>query len=42
MTRDPLAPAIVAELLRSAMTTLRAELAALPEPVLVFHPAPSE
>lgn len=42
MTSAPLAPAVVAELLRSAMTTLRAELAALPEPVLAFHPAPGE
>lgn len=42
MTFDPLAPATVAELLRSAMTTLRSELTALPEVVLTFHPAPGE
>ena len=39
---DPLAPAVVAGLLRSAVTTLRAELTALPEPVLTYHPAPGE
>jgi len=39
---DPLAPAVVAGLLRSAVTTLRAELTALPEAVLTYHPAPGE
>jgi len=39
---DPLAPAVVAGLLRSAVTTLRAELTPLPEPVLTYHPAPGE
>ena len=42
MSREPLAPAVVAELLRSAMTTLRSELTALSESVLAFHPAPGE
>jgi hypothetical protein len=42
MKTDPLAPDVVAGLLRSAMTTLRAELTALPESVLTFHPAPGE
>src|SRR5947207_12284787 len=42
MTRDPLAPAVIAELLLSAMTTLRSELAALPDSVSAFHPAPGE
>ena len=42
MTRDPLAPAVIAELLLSAMTTLRSELAALPDAVSAFHPAPGE
>jgi hypothetical protein len=37
-----LAPPLVAELLRSAAGTLRAEVAALPEPVRMFHPAPDE
>jgi len=39
---DPLPPAVVAGLLRSAVTTLRAELTALPEAVLTYHPAPGE
>ena len=42
MTVDPLAPAVVAALLQSAVTTLRAELTALPESVLTYHPAPGE
>ena len=42
MTVDPLAPAVVAGLLQSAVTTLRAELTALPESVLTYHPAPGE
>src|SRR5207247_7930370 len=39
---DPLTPAVVAGLLQSAVTTLRAELTALPESVLTYHPAPGE
>jgi hypothetical protein len=42
MSSPPLAPRLVAALLDSAMTTLRAELAALPEPVRTYHPAPGE
>jgi len=42
LTVDPLAPAVVAALLQSAVTTLRAELTALPESVLTYHPAPGE
>ena len=42
MTPTVLTPRQIAELLRSAATTLRAELAALPEPVLAFHPAAGE
>jgi DinB family protein len=42
MTSPPLEPRLVAALLDSAMVTLRAELAALPEPLLAFHPAPGE
>jgi len=42
LTVDPLAPAVVAGLLQSAVTTLRAELTALPESVLTYHPAPGE
>jgi hypothetical protein len=42
MTTDPFTPAVVAGLLRSAVTMLRAELTALPEAVLTFHPAPGE
>jgi hypothetical protein len=33
---------VVAALLRSAADTVRAEMSALPEPALVFHPAPGE
>lgn len=40
MTSTPLAPRIVPALLESAVAALRAELAALPEPLLAFHPAP--
>ncbi len=40
--QPPLEPPQVAALLRSAVTTLRAELEALPEAVLTFHPAPGE
>jgi DinB family protein len=42
MTSTPLAPRIVAGLLESAVATLRAEIAALPESLLAFHPAPGE
>lgn len=38
----PLTPAEIAPLLAAAMTTLRAELGALPERVLTAHPAPGE
>jgi len=38
----PLTPAEIAPLLSAAMTTLRAELGALPERVLTAHPAPGE
>jgi hypothetical protein len=38
----PLAPAVVAELLRSAATGIRAEMAALPAEALAWHPAPGE
>jgi len=38
----PLAPAEVADLLRAAMTTLVAELGALPERLAAWHPAPGE
>jgi hypothetical protein len=38
----PLSPAEIAPLLSAAMTTLRAELGALPERVLTAHPAPGE
>jgi hypothetical protein len=37
-----LAPPLVAKLLQSAVALLRAEVAALPEPLRVFHPAPGE
>jgi hypothetical protein len=37
--QPPLGPPQVAALLESAVATLRAELAALPEAVLAFHPA---
>jgi len=42
VTPEPLAPPAVAELLRSAATTIRAELSALPAPVLAWHPAAGE
>ena len=42
MADDPLAPAEVAVLLPAAVALLRAELAALPERVLAWHPAPGE
>jgi hypothetical protein len=42
MSREPLAPDTVAKLLLGTMGTLRAELGALPESVLAFHPAPGE
>jgi len=44
MTQDPrpLAPAEVARLLESAAAAIRAELAALTEDVLGWHPAPGE
>ena len=44
MTPDsrPLAPGDVARLLESAATAIRAELMALSEDVLVWHPAPGE
>jgi hypothetical protein len=42
MSQEPLAPAVVAGLLSSGMKTLRAELAALPDALLAFHPAPGE
>jgi hypothetical protein len=38
----PLTPAEVAGLLDAAMATLRVELAALPDRVLAWHPAPGE
>jgi DinB superfamily len=38
----PLAPPEVAALLRAAMTTLTAELGALPERLAAWHPAPGE
>ena len=37
-----LAPAEIAQFLRATVTTLAAELAALPPPVLAWHPAPGE
>jgi DinB family protein len=37
-----LAPAEIAQFLRAMVTTLAAELAALPPPVLAWHPAPGE
>ncbi|HEX6082195.1 MAG TPA: DinB family protein [Methylomirabilota bacterium] len=37
-----LQPAAAARLLQSAGAMIRAELSALPEPALVFHPAPGE
>jgi len=42
MTTSALAPAAVAALLQSAAATIQAELSALPEPALTFHPAPGE
>jgi hypothetical protein len=42
MTDQPLSPAEVAPLLPAAIAQLRLELAALPERVLVWHPAPGE
>jgi hypothetical protein len=42
MADAPLAPAEVAALLAAAVALLRAELAALPERVLAWHPAPGE
>jgi len=42
MADAPLAPAEVAALLPAAVALLRAELAALPERVLAWHPAPGE
>jgi hypothetical protein len=42
MTAEPLKPPVVAALLQSAAATIHAELAALPAPVLGFHPAPGE
>ncbi len=38
----PLAPGEVARLLEGAAAAIRAELAALPEDVLAWHPAPGE
>jgi hypothetical protein len=42
MSPSALPPAAVASLLRSAGAMIRAELSALPEPALAFHPAPGE
>jgi hypothetical protein len=42
MTEPPLTPGEVARLLPATVTTLRAELAALPDRVLAWHPAPGE
>jgi hypothetical protein len=42
MADAPLAPVEVAALLPSTVAQLRAELAALPERVLAWHPAPGE
>ena len=42
MTTSALEPAVAAKLLQSAGAMIRAELSALPEPALVFHPAPGE
>ena len=38
----PLAPAEIAQFLRATVTTLAAELAALPPPMLAWHPGPGE
>jgi DinB superfamily len=42
MAGAPLAPGVVAEMLRAAATTIRAEMAALPADGLAWHPAPGE
>jgi hypothetical protein len=42
MSHHPLPPPAIASLLRSALDILRAELGALPEALLTFHPAPGE
>jgi hypothetical protein len=42
MAEVPLTPAEVARLLPATVPTLRAELAALPDRVLAWHPAPDE
>ncbi len=42
MADNPLAPAEVAALLPATVAALRAELSALPERVLAWHPAPGE
>ncbi len=42
MTPKPLEPPVIAALLQSAAATIHAELAALPVPVLEFHPADGE
>ncbi len=42
MATSAFPPAAVAQLLQSAGAMIRAELSALPEPVLAFHPAPGE
>ena len=44
MTQDarPLTPREVARLIESAAAAIRAELAALPDDVLAWHPAPGE
>jgi DinB superfamily len=42
VSERPLAPGEVARLLPATVTTLRAELTALPDRVLAWHPAPGE
>jgi hypothetical protein len=42
MSNRPLSPPIVARLLQSAVTILRAELEAMPVALATFHPAPGE
>ncbi|HEX9819763.1 MAG TPA: DinB family protein [Methylomirabilota bacterium] len=42
MSAPPLSPAEIAALLPATVAQLRAELAALPERVLAWHPAPGE
>lgn len=42
MSSAALQPIAAAALLQSAAAAIRAELSALPEPALVFHPAPGE